>query len=67
MEKARRYVATDPTYRRIGHGSGCGSRVDSQRGADGARVAWVGSDQDFHLAMGFNVLNRSRFLSRALE
>ena len=60
-------VATDPTYRRMGLGRAAVLESIRNAGAGGARVAWVGSDQEFYLAMGFNVRNRSRLWIKDLE
>lgn len=50
-------VATDPDYRRMG--LGCAAVWEGIRrcGAEGATVAYVGSDQDFYKAIGFEVLH----------
>jgi predicted N-acetyltransferase YhbS len=49
-------VATDPDYRRMGLGKAAVLEGIRRCGAEGATVAYVGSDQPFYLAMGFKVL-----------
>lgn len=49
-------VATDPDYRRMGLGKAAVLEGIRRCGALGARVAYVGSDQAFYLAIGFNVI-----------
>jgi ribosomal protein S18 acetylase RimI-like enzyme len=46
-------VATDPDHRRRGHGRAVVLEALRRAGQAGAEVAWVGSDQTFYLAMGF--------------
>ncbi len=46
-------VATDPDYRRMGLGTVAVMETLRRAAAEGADVAWVGSDQPFYLAMGF--------------
>jgi predicted N-acetyltransferase YhbS len=46
-------VATDPDHRRKGHGRAVVLEALHRAGQAGAEVAWVGSDQPFYLAMGF--------------
>ena len=53
-------VATDPQYRMRGLGKAVVLETLRRAAADGAEVAWVGSDQDFYKKMGFQV----RFTSR---
>jgi predicted N-acetyltransferase YhbS len=53
-------VATDPTYRRMGLGKAVVLESIRRVAADGVRDVWVGSDQEFYLAMGFRIENRSR-------
>jgi predicted N-acetyltransferase YhbS len=49
-------VATDPTYRRMGLGKAA-VLEGIRRCADlGATVAYVGSDQEFYLSIGFEVI-----------
>jgi GNAT superfamily N-acetyltransferase len=52
-------VATDPTYRRMGLGKAA-VLEGIRRCADlGATVAYVGSDQEFYLSLGFEVIYTS--------
>lgn len=46
-------VATDPNYRRMGLATACVLGTLQRVREAGARVAWVGSDQDFYKAIGF--------------
>ena len=46
-------VATDPDYRRMGLGRAIVLETLRRVRADGATVAWVGSDQEFYGALGF--------------
>jgi predicted N-acetyltransferase YhbS len=46
-------VATDPDYRRMGLGRAAVLETARRVQAEGARVAWVGSDHDFYMALGF--------------
>ncbi len=46
-------VATDPDYRRMGLGKAAVLETVRRVRAEGAEVAWVGSDQDFYTALGF--------------
>ncbi len=46
-------VATDPDYRRIGLGKAAVLEGIRRTIPLGAEVAWVGSEQEFYLAMGF--------------
>jgi predicted N-acetyltransferase YhbS len=46
-------VATDPDYRRIGLGRAAVLESIRRVQAEGAEVTWVGSDQPFYKAMGF--------------
>jgi len=46
-------VATDPDYRRMGFGKAAVLECLRRVRALGARVAWVGSDQEFYKAIGF--------------
>jgi predicted N-acetyltransferase YhbS len=48
-------VATDPDYRRRGLGKAAVLEGIRRCGALGATVAYVGSDQAFYLALGFNI------------
>ncbi len=52
-------VATDPDYRRMGLGKAAVLEGIRRCGALGASVAYVGSDQDFYLAIGFRVIYKS--------
>ena len=52
-------VATDPTYRRLGLGTAAVLEGIRRCGALGARVAYVGSDLEFYLSMGFKVVYTS--------
>ena len=53
-------VATDPDYRRMGLGKAAVLEGIRRCGEEGATVAYVGSDQEFYLAMGFRKLFDSR-------
>lgn len=46
-------VATDPDHRRLGLGRACVLESLRRVRAAGAEVAWVGSDQPFYAAIGF--------------
>ena len=46
-------VATDPAYRRLGLGRAAVLETLRRVQADGAKVAWVGSDQEFYTEIGF--------------
>ena len=46
-------VATDPDYRRMGLGKAVVLETLRRAQADGAEVAWVGSNQEFYKAFGF--------------
>ncbi len=46
-------VATDPGYRRLGLARAVVLETLRRVRADGAEVAWVGSDQEFYKAIGF--------------
>lgn len=48
-------VATDPDHRRQGHGRAVVLDALRRAGQAGAAFAWVGSDQPFYLALGFEV------------
>ena len=52
-------VATDPDYRRMGLGKACVLEGIRRCGALGARVAYVGSDQEFYKAIGFEKVYNS--------
>jgi predicted N-acetyltransferase YhbS len=49
-------VATDPDYRRLGLGKAAVLEGIRRCGELGAKVAYVGSDQEFYLALGFEVI-----------
>lgn len=49
-------VATDPDYRRMGLGRAAVLEGIRRCGAEGATVAFVGSDQAFYMALGFEVI-----------
>jgi GNAT superfamily N-acetyltransferase len=53
-------VATDPDYRRMGLGTAAVLEGIRRSGLEGARVAYVGTDKPFYLAMGFRKLYTSR-------
>ena len=46
-------VATDPDYRRMGFGTAVVLEGVRRCGAEGATIAYVGSDQSFYKSMGF--------------
>ncbi|MCJ7551114.1 MAG: GNAT family N-acetyltransferase, partial [Anaerolineae bacterium] len=50
-------VATDPDYRRMGLGKAAVWEGIRRCGAEGATVAYVGSDQKFYHAIGFRTLH----------
>ena len=52
-------VATDPDYRRMGLGTACVFESIRRCAAEGATIAYVGSDQKFYLSMGFEVCGRT--------
>ena len=60
-------VATDPDYRRQGLGTAVVLEGIRRCAALGAIAAYVGSDQPFHLAMGFEVCRRHRLWRKVLE
>jgi predicted N-acetyltransferase YhbS len=53
-------MATDPDYRRLGLGKAAMLEGIRRCAAEGAMVAYVGSDQPFYLATGFEKLYDSR-------
>ena len=60
-EQANKYayvepVATDPDFRRMGLGKAAVLEGIRRCGELGAKVAYVGSDQEFYLALGFEVI-----------
>jgi predicted N-acetyltransferase YhbS len=52
-------VATDPDYRRMGLGTAVVMESIRRCAAEGATIAYVGSDQPFYLSMGFEVCGNS--------
>lgn len=60
-------VATDPSYRRMGLARAAVLEGVRRAGVEGADVAWVGSDQQFYLSMGFKIEARSRLWVKPLE
>jgi len=52
-------VATDPEFRRMGVGRAAVFEALRRTRELGAEVAWVGSDQEFYLDMGFEVVAHS--------
>lgn len=48
-------VATDPDYRRMGLGTACVLESIRRCAQEGATLAYVGSDQEFYLSMGFEI------------
>jgi GNAT superfamily N-acetyltransferase len=52
-------VATDPAYRRMGLGKAAVLEGIRRCGSLGATVAYVGSDQEFYLSLGFKVIYTS--------
>lgn len=59
-------VATDPDYRRMGLGKAAVWEGIRRCGAEGATVAYVGSDQEFYKAIGFTTLYSSNCWMRFL-
>jgi len=60
-------VATDPEYRRMGLGKAAVLEAIRRTRELGAEVAWVGSDQEFYLDMGFEVVAHSTLWYRDLD
>lgn len=60
-------VATDPTYRRMGLGRAAVLESIRRVAAEGARDVWVGSDQEFYLAIGFEIETRARLWIKTLD
>ena len=60
-------VATDPDYRRMGLGKAAVLEGIRRCAALGAQVAYVGSDQAFYLAMGFEVTDVSECWVKYLD
>ena len=48
-------VATDPDYRRMGLGTACVLESIRRCAQEGTTIAYVGSDQEFYLSMGFEI------------
>jgi predicted N-acetyltransferase YhbS len=59
-------VATDPDYRRMGLGKAAVLEGIRRCGAEGATVAYVGSDQQFYKAIGFKTLYNSNCWVKSL-
>lgn len=59
-------VATDPDHRRRGLGRATVTTALQRAGRAGARVAWVGSDQEFYRSLGFDVSSISDLFVRDL-
>jgi predicted N-acetyltransferase YhbS len=60
-------VATDPDYRRMGLGRAVVEEGLRRAAAEGATTAWVGSGQEFYLAMGFTVAFQTDLWVRSLD
>ncbi|MBN2549827.1 MAG: GNAT family N-acetyltransferase [Anaerolineales bacterium] len=60
-------VATDPDYRRMGLGRAAVLEGIRRCGALGATVAYVGSDQEFYLSLGFRVVYTSECWVKHLQ
>jgi GNAT superfamily N-acetyltransferase len=60
-------VATDPSYRRMGLARAAVLEGIRRCSALGAKVAFVGSDQEFYLSMGFRVVYNSECWVRFFE
>jgi len=60
-------VATIPDYRRMGLGKAAVLEGIRRCGALGAKVAYVGSDQDFYLALGFREISTSQHWVKYLQ
>jgi GNAT superfamily N-acetyltransferase len=60
-------VATDPDFRRMGLGKAAVLEAVRRTRELGAEVAWVGSDQEFYLDMGFEIVARSGLWHRDLN
>lgn len=60
-------VATDPDYRRLGLGKACVLEALRRVRAAGAEVAWVGSDQEFYRAIGFETQFRRNLWVKWLD
>ncbi len=60
-------VATDPDFRRMGLGSAAVLEAVRRTRELGAEVAWVGSEQEFYLDMGFEIVAHSTLWYRNLD
>jgi predicted N-acetyltransferase YhbS len=60
-------VATDPSYRRMGLGRAAVLESIRRAASEGAEVAWVGSGQEFYLAMGFTIQNTANLWVKPLD
>lgn len=60
-------VATDSTYRRLGLGRAAVLEGIRRCGQLGAKVAYVGSDQEFYLSFGFKVIYTSECWVKYLD
>jgi len=60
-------VATDPDYRRMGLGKAAVLEGIRRCGALGAELAYVGSEQDFYLALGFRKIYTTQCWVKYLE
>jgi len=60
-------VATDPDYRRMGLGTAVVLEGVRRCVAEGATVAYVGSDQPFYLSMGFEVCAKHTLWRKLLD
>ena len=60
-------VATDPDYRRMGLGKAAVLETLRRAKGLGANIAWVGSDQEFYVDMGFEVMAHSTLWYRYLD
>lgn len=60
-------VATDPAYRRMGLGKAAVLEGIRRCGELGAKLAYVGSDQQFYLSLGFEVIYTSECWLKYLE
>jgi GNAT superfamily N-acetyltransferase len=60
-------VATDPDFRRLGLGKAAVLEGIRRCGTLGAEVAYVGSDQDFYLALGFRKIYATQCWVKYLE
>ncbi len=57
-------VATDPAHRRLGLGRAAVIESLHRGQAEGAEVAWVGSDQEFYASFGFEVTSHTHLYVR---